>query len=115
TCALPILALDRIGGAETIASLKSIATKSYVWMIYEDIGEHYLEKELYEDSANAFRLFVSNHRHSVQAPVLHEKLINTYIKGGFPRKALDEKEAYVNAYGLHSDYQGNRKIGRAHV
>jgi DNA uptake lipoprotein len=102
------LALDRIGGAETIASLKSIATKSYVWMIYEDIGEHYLEKELYEDSANAFRLFVSNHRHSVQAPVLHEKLINTYIKGGFPRKALDEKEAYVNAYGLHSDYQGNR-------
>ena len=102
------LALDRIGGAESIASLQSIATKSYVWMIYEDIGEHYLEKELYEDSANAFRLFVSNHRHASQAPMLHEKLINTYIKGGFPRKALDEKEAYVNAYGLHSDYQGNR-------
>ena len=102
------LALDRIGGAETIASLEAIATKNYVWMIYEDIGEHYLEKELYEDSATAFRLFVNNHRHSVQAPMLHEKLINTYIKGGFPRKALDEKEAYVNAYGLHSDYQGNR-------
>lgn len=102
------LALDRIGGAETIASLKSIATKSYVWMIYEDIGEHYLEKELYEDSASAFRLFVNNHRHSAHAPMLHEKLINTYIKGGFPRKALDEKEAYVNAYGLHSDYQGSR-------
>lgn len=102
------LALDRVGGAEAIASIAAIATKGYAWMVYEDIGEYYLEKELYEDSATAFRLFVNNHRNSVQAPLLHEKLINTYIKGGFPRQALNEKEAYVNAYGLHSSYEGNR-------
>lgn len=102
------LALDRVGGAEAISSLEAIATKSYVWMIYENLGEYYLDKELYEESATAFRLFVNNHRHSAQAPGLHEKLINTYIKGGFPRQALDEKEAYVNAYGLHSNYEGNR-------
>jgi tetratricopeptide (TPR) repeat protein len=102
------LALDRVGGAKAIASLENISSKNYVWMIYEDIGEYYLDKELYEESASAFRLFVSNHRQSAQAPALHEKLINTYIKGGFPRQALDEKEAYVNAYGLHSNYEGNR-------
>jgi tetratricopeptide (TPR) repeat protein len=109
------LALDRVGGAKAIASLENIARKNYAWMVYEDIGEYYLEKELYEDSASAFRLFVNNHRHSAQAPTLHEKLISTYIKGGFPRKALDEKEAYVNAYGLHSDYEGNRGGIPAHV
>lgn len=109
------LALDRVGGAKAIASLENIANKHYVWMVYEDVGEYYLDKELYEDSAGAFRLFVSNHRHSIQAPMLHEKLINTYIKGGFPRQALDEKESYVNAYGLHSDYQGNRGGMPAHV
>lgn len=102
------LALDRIGGAQAIATSAGIANKNYAWMIYENIGEYYLEKELYEDSASAFRLFVSTHKNSTQAPMLHEKLINTYIKGGFPRKALDEKEAYVNAYGIQSNYEGNR-------
>lgn len=109
------LALDRVGGAKAIASLEGIASKHYAWMVYEDIGEYYLDKELYEDSASAFRLFVSNHRHSIQAPMLHEKLINTYIKGGFPRQALNEKESYVNAYGVHSNYEGNRGGMPAHV
>lgn len=102
------LALDRIGGAEAIGSLEMIATKNYVWMIYEDIGEYYLEKELFEDSASAFRLFVTNYGQSKQAPQLHEKLINTYIVGGFPRQALDEKEAYVESYGINSNYELNR-------
>lgn len=101
------LALDRIGGAEAISSLP-LARKTYVWMVYDNIGQYYLDKELYEDSATAFRLFVSNHRHAPQAPQLHEKLINTYITGSFPRQALGEKESYVAAYGLRSDYQGNR-------
>ncbi|MES2824289.1 MAG: tetratricopeptide repeat protein [Pseudomonadota bacterium] len=102
------LALDRMGGAEAIATFPSIANKNYVWMIYESIGEYYLEKELYEDSANAFRLFVNNYKNSSNAPLLHGKLIEAYNKGGFPRQVLTEKEAYVNAYGMRSSYEGNR-------
>ena len=102
------LTLDRLGGADAIATLPSIADKNYVWMIYDSMGEYYLEKELYEYSANAFRLFVNNHKNSIKAPLLHEKLIEAYNKGGFPRQVLTEKEAYVNAYGLHSNFEGNR-------
>jgi tetratricopeptide (TPR) repeat protein len=102
------LALDKLGGADAIATTPVIATKSYVWMVYDNIGEYYLEKELYEFSAKAFRLFVNTYKNSPQAPLLHGKLINTYTKGGFPRQALTEKEAYVKAYGLHSTYEGNR-------
>jgi tetratricopeptide (TPR) repeat protein len=102
------LTLDRIGGAEVIGTMKNVASKSYAWMLYEDVGDYYLEKELFEDSATAFRLYVNNHPNSEQAPQLHEKLINTYIKGNFPRQALDEKEAYVAAYGIRSNYAGNR-------
>lgn len=103
------LGLDRIGGSSAIAQVPAIANKPYVWLIYQDLGNYYLEKELYEESANTFRLFVSTYPQSSKAPVLHEKLINAYIKGKFPRKALEEKEYYVNAYGLHSNYEGNRK------
>ncbi len=102
------LTLDRLGGAAAIETLPAIANKNYLWMIYDSIGDYYLEKELYEDSANAFRLFVNNHKNSTNAPLLHEKLINAYSKGNFPRQVLAEKEAYVNAYGLYSKFEGNR-------
>ncbi len=102
------LALDRVGGSQAIPTIEAIANKNYVWMIYDDLGKYYLDKELYEESAATLRLFVNNHKKSDKAPVLHSKLIETYIKGGFPSQALAEKEAYVNAYGLHSNYEGNR-------
>jgi tetratricopeptide (TPR) repeat protein len=102
------LALDKLGGADAIATTEVISTKSYVWMVYDNIGEYYREKELYEFSAKAFRLFVNTYKNSPKAPLLHGKLIETYIQGKFPRQALTEKEAYVKAYGLHSTYEGNR-------
>jgi len=103
------LALDRIGGSSAISQVQAIANKPYVWLIYQDLGNYYLEKELYEESASTFRLFVNNYPQSTKAPLLHEKLIDAYIKGNFPRKALEEKESYVNAYGLNSNYSGNRQ------
>lgn len=103
------LALDKVGGAEAIAhTMSNIKSRGYIWLIYDNLGEYYLEKELYEASAETFRLFVGQHRHSDKAPVLHSKIIHTYVTGGFPSLALKEKESYVKAYGLRSNYAGNR-------
>lgn len=101
------LTLARSGGAEMIETAPQLADKSYIWMIYENLGEYYLEKERFEDSAFTYRLFVNNHRHSDQAPRLHKRLIDSYIDGGFPFRAIEEKEVYVNYYGIYSDYKGN--------
>ena len=109
------LALDKLGGAEAVASVTTIAGKSYVWMIYDSLGEYYLEKELYEKSAATFRLFVDRHSNSEKAPILHDKIIDTYTKGGFPSLALQEKEVYVDAYGIHSSYTGNRQGLQPHI
>jgi len=101
------LALDKLGGAESIADLPAIANRSYVWMLYDHLGDYYLEKELYEQSAKTFRHFVRNYSRTEKAPYLHSKLIQAYTKGTFPRQALAEKEKYVRAYGIRSDYPGN--------
>jgi tetratricopeptide (TPR) repeat protein len=98
------LALDKIGGAEAISGIASLAKRPYVWMIYDNIGTYYLDKELYEESASAFRLYVSNYPNAVKAPDLHVKMINTYIAGGFSKQALVEKENYVTNYGLGASY-----------
>lgn len=102
------LALDKVGGAEAITTMPIVANKNYVWMLYDNLGGYYLEKERYENSAATYRSFVKKHGTSDKAPVLHDKIIHTYIEGGFPSLALNEKEAFVAAYGIYSNYPGNR-------
>ena len=103
------LALVNIGGAEKIRNMKPLKGKDYVWMIYEDLGDFYLEKERFEDSAHTYRMFVTRHTASPMAHKLHSKLINAYIKGGFPQQALPEKQRFVEYYGLHSKFNGKGK------
>lgn len=101
------LALDKVGGAEAIPSLPHVVGQPYTWLLYDHLGEYYREKELYEKAAGTFRHFIANHPDSTRAPALHGKIIQTYIDGGFPSLALEEKAVYVRAYGIHSNYAGN--------
>ncbi len=101
------LALSKFGGAETIDKISALKGKEHVWMVYSSLGDYYLEKERFEDSASTYRLYVSKFNYAQKAPELHHKLIQTYIKGGFPLLALQEKESYVEYYGLESDYVKN--------
>ncbi|MCW8998400.1 MAG: tetratricopeptide repeat protein, partial [Kangiellaceae bacterium] len=104
TIASMSLALARNGGAEVIERTQSLLGKPYLWLIYDSLGEYYLKKERYEDSAETFRQYVQRYNFSAKAPDLHSKLISTYINGGFPLQALKEKEVYVSFYGLASEY-----------
>ncbi len=101
------LAVDKIGGAPAIQEVAVLSAKPYVWMIYEKMGDYYLGKDLYELAAESYRAFVQAHANADQAPGIHEKLVDTYVKGGFPTQSLVEKESYVAAYGIHSTYAGN--------
>lgn len=98
------LALARNGGAEVIERTVVLQGKPYVWLIYNSLGEYFLKKERYEDSADTFRRYVQRYNFSAKAPDLHSKLISAYIKGGFPLQALKEKEVYVDFYGIDSKY-----------
>lgn len=101
------LALDKVGGAEAIPSLPHVVGQPYTWLLYDHLGEYYREKELFESAAGSFRHFIANHPDSIRAPGLHDKIIQTYIDGGFPSLALEEKATYVRAYGIRSSYAGN--------
>lgn len=98
------LALAKNGGAEIIETLASLKGKVYLWKIYDSLGEYFLKKERYEDSADTFRRFVRQYKLSPKAPDLHDKLIAVYIKGKFAVQALNEKERYAETYGIHSAY-----------
>ena len=98
------LTLDKIGGAEAIELNPLLNGKAYVWLVYSDLGNYYLEKELFEQSADTFRLFLGANPMNKRAPIFHERIIETYTQGGFPRQALNEKEDYIRRFGIYSEF-----------
>ncbi|MBX2807574.1 MAG: tetratricopeptide repeat protein [Cellvibrionaceae bacterium] len=107
------LSLDKIGGADNIKAVKHVAGKNYAWLVYHNLGQYYLSKELYEASASTYRLFIDRYEYYDKTPDMHVSMIDTYKTGGFIRQALLEKEHYVSAYGLGSAY--NRLRPRMHA
>ncbi len=100
------LSLAYNGGAEKINQLSASRpqSKKYVWLLYSGLGNHFLEKERYEDSASSFRAFVQLNPTSDRAPEMHSEMIRAYIDGDFNSQVLPEKERYVQNYGISSEF-----------
>ncbi|WP_168188065.1 tetratricopeptide repeat protein [Hahella sp. CCB-MM4] len=100
------ISLAYSGGAEKIAATfaKRPQSAKYTWILYSSLGQHYLEKERYEDSASSFRAFVTQNPDSDRAPEMHAEMIRAYVDGEFSQQALPEKENYVRNYGIRSDF-----------
>ncbi|MGQ9427013.1 tetratricopeptide repeat protein [Gilvimarinus sp. F26214L] len=102
------LSLDKQAGAATIQSIDELKDQHYVWQVYDNLGTYYLDKELYEASAESYRQFVTHYPDQDITPILHRKMIDTYMEGSFPRQAFVEKEKFVDAYGIYSSYARRR-------
>ena len=106
------LSLDKLDAEKSIESFSELHNKPYVWLVYDDLGDYYLEKERYEDSASAYRRFTDIYPFSVKSPLLHDHIIQAYVEGKFFRQSLVEKENYVDKFGLYSEYTVQRgKLG----
>lgn len=94
-----VFALHRIGDADSIQEIPSLRKKPYVWLVYEQLGDYFLEKELFEQAASTYRKFIAANPNSAHAPKLHDKLINAYIVANFVEQGMVEKANFVAAYG----------------
>ena len=109
------LVFSYLDGPKTIEEVYSnIGERHYEPLLFDNLGVLYLEQERYRDSAEVYRTFVTRHPQHDLAPSYSGKLISAFEAGDFPELVLKEKEIYVNAYGIHSDYwQG--KAGSVHA
>jgi tetratricopeptide (TPR) repeat protein len=98
------LSLAYGGGSKKITAFYANRpqSKKYVWLLYAGLGEHFLGKERYEDSASSYRAFVTQNPTSERAPEMHSRMIRAYIDGDFASQVLPEKERYVQNYGKDS-------------
>lgn len=105
------LSLSYLEGAKSIAQLKTATgvNHPYDYLLYQQLGQLYLEQKRFSDSAETYQHFVQQHPNSDFAPSFSIKVIDVYQQGDFPSSILPAKEEFVARYGIGSDYWTTRK------
>jgi len=92
-------------GPETIdQALAARARTPYDWLLYQSLGELYLEQERFRDAAEAYDAFASREPVHPQAPLMQQAVIDAYTAGRFPSLVLEAKQDYVTRYGLDTAF-----------
>jgi TolA-binding protein len=108
------LSFSYLEGAQSIIDLqKQMGDRVYEHLLYENLGQLYLEKKRFSDSAETYKAFVEHNPLSDFAPEFTIKMISVYEQGNFPSLILPAKREYIQRYGISSTYwtQRNGVIG----
>jgi len=108
------LSFSYLDGAQSIINLqKDMGDRVYEHLLYQQLGQLYLEKKRYSDSAETYKAYVEHNPLSDFAPDFSIKMISVYEQGNFPSLILPAKQEYVQRYGISSSYwtQRNGVIG----
>ena len=82
--------------------------RPYNWLLYQRLGDLYVDKQRYQDGAGVYRAFVARDPYSDHAPDLDMAAIEAYGKGGFSQLVVDGKQEFVKHYNFDSPYWKTR-------
>ncbi len=92
-------------GAQSIDDYLALREQPhYAFVIYQNLGDLYLEKERFVDAAEAYEAFVVEDPYHPQAPILQVEVIEAYKQGGFPSLVLEGKKGFVERYGMDGEF-----------
>lgn len=105
------LSLSYLEGAKSISDLQIELgnRRPYEFLLYQQLGQLYLEQKRFTDSAETYQHFVKNNPNSDFAPSFSIKVIDVYQQGDFPSLILPAKQDFVERYGISSSYWTERK------
>ncbi len=108
--AIAITFYDLEGPESLDAFLKQRGDPVYAHVLYEALGNLYIEKERYQDAALAYEAFAKRRPEDRFAPSLQMRTIEAYQKGGFASLVLEGKQAFVERYAFGSPFWANRTV-----
>ncbi|MFT5675076.1 MAG: outer membrane protein assembly factor BamD (BamD/ComL family) [Paraglaciecola sp.] len=94
-------------GQSVLAHFKQQGSRHYEYLLYDELGQHYLNNDRYRDSAEVYQSFAQHHPAHDQAPLFTVKQIDAYILGKFPTLVLPAKEFFIKQYGISGEYWGD--------
>jgi len=99
------LSFSYLGGADAIVDFFAQAgPRSYEASVYSHLGEYFLDKRRYNDAAQSYNSFVERNSLHKVAPYFNIRVIEIYLKGGFPKLVIESKKDFSNTYGLNAEY-----------
>jgi TolA-binding protein len=111
--AIAITYYDLDGPESLDAALRTRGDPLYAHLLYENLGNLYMEKERYQDAALAYEAFAKRRPDDRFAPSLQVRTIEAYQKGGFASLVLDGKQAFVERYAFGSPFWQQRTVADA--
>lgn len=99
------LSFSYLGGAEAVVDFfNQVGPRTYEASVYSHLGEYYLDKRRYNDAALSYLSFVDRNPLNKVAPYFNIRVIEIYLKGGFPKLVIESKKKFSNTYGLNAEY-----------
>ncbi|GAB1258605.1 tetratricopeptide repeat protein [Aurantivibrio plasticivorans] len=84
--------------------------RAFNHLIYERLGNFYLEKKRYRDAADTYSFYVEKFPNSDYAPRFSARIIDVYDEGDFPSLLLPAKQDFVNNYGIRSQFWASKPV-----
>jgi tetratricopeptide (TPR) repeat protein len=109
--ALAITFAANDGAASLQAALDAHGATPYEWRLYAALGDLFVEKERFQDGAEAYRAFAGRQPMHPQAPQLLLRATEAYARGGFASLVLDGKRQLATDYGPGSAYWNAHPAG----
>jgi len=108
------ISFSDLEGPETLdATLAQRGDPLYAHLVYEALGDFYLEKERYLDAATAFEAFAKRRPDDRYAPSLQMRTIDAYQKGRLASLVIEGKQAFVERYAFGSAFWAERTVADA--
>lgn len=99
------LSLSYLEGADTLQAIfRKTGEKSYEILVYDRYSELLLERERFSDAIDVYQRFIEARPLSPWAPRYHIRIIQTLAQADFSAEIPDRKAAFVQDYGIHSQY-----------
>lgn len=100
-----VLALDNEQGPKTLATLMQEHSKP-AWQteVYRALGDWYLGKSRFADSAQTWQMFLTENPIHPAAPGIALEVINTQRAAGFVAEIPGLEKTFITRYGKQSDF-----------
>lgn len=99
------LSFSNLGGPSTVQDyFRKYGSRSYEDSVYRSLAEFYFAKRRYNDAATTYNTFVAANPFHRKAPKFSMRVIEIYMKGGFPRLVVEAKKQFASTYALDGEY-----------
>ncbi len=110
TLRVTCISLSYLAGHESLAN--ALAQRSieapYEALLYEQLGQLYLDQERYQDAAASLAGYVAAHPGDRRSPAFQLRVAQAYEAGGFHEQVLAAKREYVDRFGINSGFWDGR-------